>query len=210
MKYHELGGGQHKWLNNYSMPYQTEVDTVDYLLKNGIYAVNGKFTSWRYVDIVAFGCVAIENKYSNVRQDKGHSYGFRLVSKWHDNGMRGNIIILCAQRHDRVERTIWNVNDPIFYRRDGSPKQGIWYTTKKTQGHARRAEYGVSINPRLWREHIDRFDIIHDCLRNICTNMLTPENYHRYRLDFNNGNPAQEAEPVYTPIVQEQRQLSLL
>ena len=209
MKYHELGGGQQKWLNNLSLPHQTEVDTVDYLLKNGIYAVNGKFTSWRYVDIVAFGCVAIENKFSAPR-DRNAGYGFRLVSARHNNGIRGNVIILCIDRGDYIERTIWDVNDPIFRRADGLPKKGLMYIPNKKQYHLRHAEYGVSINSRLWREHIDRFDIIHDCLRNICTNMLTPENYHRYRLDFNNGNPAQEAEPVYTPIVQEQRQLSLL
>ena len=204
--FHKLGGMQQKWINPLVKPYQHEIDSVDYLLQNGIYAVNGKYTAWRYADIAAFGCVILEHKYS--RQHNDGSFLWRVKPRWHDNGIRGNIVMLCAEYDGRVERTFWDVNDAIFYLHNGELKKGIHYNPTK-HAHATR-DYGVSISRRMWREHIDRFDIIHDCLRNICTNMLTPENYHRYKLDFNNGNPAQEAEPVYTPIVQEQRQLSLL
>ena len=206
MKFHQTGGNQHKWLNNWNTPHKTEIDTCDYLLMNGIPAVNGKATHYKYVDLVAFGCVCIEVKYSELTT-KNH-YQWRAKPRWHNHGIRADVVILAVKRGDYIERTIWDVNEPIFYLPNGQLKQGLSYNPYK-RAHASR-DYGVSIDKRSWNHHIDRFDIIHDKLRHICMNDLTPEHYHRYKLDWTNGNPAQEAEPVYTPIVQEQRQLSLL
>ena len=113
------------------------------------------------------------------------------------------VIILCAQKGDRIERTIWDADDPIFYRNNGELLRSIGYNL--IGGNNLK----IGITPRLWNQHIDRFDILYAARKRWIENGFTPQSYYRYRLGLN-GNPAQEAEPVYTPIVQEQRQLSLL
>ena len=170
-----------KTIRQYGKPYQSEQDTITYLLSNGIFAVNGRITHYRYVDIVAFGFICIETKYSTL--NKKQRYHWRVEPTTHNRNLRGQIIILCAQTPCGIQRTIWNANDPIFYLPTNQLKRGIDYNPARS-ALTTTSIYGITLTPTLWHDHIDRFDIIHTYLQNICTTMLTPENYHHYAVKY--------------------------
>ena len=181
-----------------------EVTTRAWLIENGIPSERSyRKEDYNLTDLIAFGEIPIEVKYSNPSVRNNYRfYSYRLNR--HNNFTRiySMVIILCAQKGDRVERTIWDADDPIFYRNNGELLGGINYNL--AQGRCI-----TGITQRQWNQHIDRFDILYAARKRWIDNGFTPKSYYRYRLGLN-GNPAQEAEPVYTPIVQEQRQLSLL
>ena len=183
-----------------------EVTTRAWLIENGIPTERSfREVDYNLTDLISFGEIPVEIKYASlwVKFGKYPQYGYRLMQSLKHSRIYSMVIILCAQKGDRVERTIWDADDPIFYRNNGELIRTMTY-------HPNGQKYGkAGITPRLWNQHIDRFDILYAARKRWIENGFTPQSYYRYRLGLN-GNPAQEAEPVYTPIVQEQRQLSLL
>ena len=185
-----------------------EVTTRAWLIENGIPTERSfREVDYNLTDLISFGEIPVEIKYASLWLQKGKSpsYSYKLIQSLKHSRIYSMVIILCAQKGDRVERTIWDADDPIFYRNNGELLRSIDY--HPTGPNGRRIELGIT--PRLWNQHIDRFDILYAARKRWIENGFTPQSYYRYRLGLN-GNPAQEAEPVYTPIVQEQRQLSLL
>ena len=185
-----------------------EVTTRAWLIENGIPTERSfREVDYNLTDLISFGEIPVEIKYASLSVECGKypRYGYRLMQSLKHSRIYSMVIILCAQKGNRVERTIWDADDPIFYRNNGELLHAIHY--HPTGPNGRRIELGIT--PRLWNQHIDRFDILYAARKRWIENGFTPQSYYRYRLGLN-GNPAQEAEPVYTPIVQEQRQLSLL
>ena len=183
-----------------------EVTTRAWLIENGIPTERSfREVDYNYTDLIAFGEIPVEVKYSRLVSVNSRCpyYQYSLNTKLNHTRIYSMVIILCAQKGDRIERTIWDADDPIFYHNNGELLRIISY-------HITGGKYAkVGITPRLWNQHIDRFDILYAARKRWYDNGFTPKSYYRYRLGLN-GNPAQEAKPVYTPIVQEQRQLSLL
>ena len=185
-----------------------EVTTRAWLIENGIPTERSfREVDYNLTDLISFGEIPVEIKYASLSVECGKypRYGYRLIQSLKHSRIYSMVIILCAQKGNRVERTIWDADDPIFYRNNGELVSCMTY--HPTGPNGRRIELGIT--PRLWNQHIDRFDILYAARKRWIENGFTPQSYYRYRLGVN-GNPAQEAEPVYTPIVQEQRQLSLL
>ena len=183
-----------------------EVTTRAWLIENGIPTERSfREVDYNLTDLISFGEIPVEIKYASLWLQLGKypSYSYKLIQSLKHSRIYSMVIILCAQKGNQVERTIWDADDPIFYRNNGELLRGIIYhpTGKKN--------ITLGITPRLWNQHIDRFDILYAARKRWVENGFTPQSYYRYRLGLN-GNPAQQAEPVYTPIVQEQRQLSLL
>ena len=183
-----------------------EVTTRAWLIENGIPTERSfREVDYNLTDLISFGEIPVEIKYASlsVTYGKYPQYVYHLNHERKHSRIYSMVIILCAQKGNRVERTIWDADDPIFYRNNGELLRGIIYhpTGKKN--------ITLGITPRLWNQHIDRFDILYAARKRWIENGFTPQSYYRYRLGLND-NPAQDAEPVYTPIVQEQRQLSLL
>ena len=183
-----------------------EVTTRAWLIENGIPTERSfREVDYNLTDLISFGEIPVEIKYASlfVTYGKYLQYNFHLNESAKHSRIYSMVIILCAQKGNRVERTIWDADDPIFYRNNSELLRSISY---HPNGHNK---IKVGITPRLWNQHIDRFDILYAARKRWVENGLTPQSYYRYRLGLNN-NPAQQPEPVYTPIVQEQRQLSLL
>ena len=182
-----------------------EVTTRAWLIENGIPTERSfREVDYNLTDLISFGEIPVEIKYSCPVVELGnHRYLYGLNHRLKHSRIYSMVIILCAQKGNRVERTIWDADDPIFYRNNGALISSICY--HPTGGKKNK----VGITPHLWNQHIDRFDILYAARKRWIENGFTPQSYYHYRLGLN-GNPAQEAEPVYTPIVQEQRQLSLL
>lgn len=183
-----------------------EVTTRAWLIENGIPTERSfREVDYNLTDLISFGEIPVEIKYASLwlKFGKYPQYGYRLNPHLRHSRIYSMVIILCAQKGDRVERTIWDADDPIFYRNNGELLRTIHYSL--TGGNNLK----IGITTRQWNQHIDAFDILYAARKRWIDNGFTPQSYYRYRLGLN-GNPAQEAEPVYTPIVQEQRQLSLL
>ena len=186
-----------------------EVTTRAWLIENGIPTERSfREVDYNLTDLISFGEIPVEIKYASlqVKKRKYLMYDYAINSHLNHSRIYSMVIILCAQKGNQVERTIWDADDPIFYRNNGELIRSISYYPFGPNGR-RYVELGIT--PRLWNQHIDRFDILYAARKRWIDNGFTPQSYYRYRLGLN-GNPAQEAEPVYTPIVQEQRQLSLL
>ena len=183
-----------------------EVTTRAWLIQNGIPTERSfRVVDYNLADLISFGEIPVEIKYSSHHLVGGKYplYRFHLNNNLNHTRIYSMVIILCAQKGERVERTIWDADDAIFFYNNGKLLRDICYNP--TGG--KKIKFGIT--PRLWNQHIDAFDILYAARKRWIDNGFTPESYYRYRLGVD-GNPAQEAEPVYTPIVQEQRQLSLL
>ena len=183
-----------------------EVTTRAWLIENGIPTERSfREVDYNLTDLISFGEIPVEIKYASLWLQKGKSpsYSYALNPHLRHSRIYSMVIILCAQKGNRVERTLWDADDPIFYRNNGELLRTITYHPNG------KKNITLGITPRLWNQHIDRFDILYAARKRWIENGFTPQSYYRYRLGLND-NPAQDAEPVYTPIVQEQRQLSLL
>ena len=184
-----------------------EVTTRAWLIENGIPTERSfREVDYNLTDLISFGEIPVEIKYSSLSVVKGKypQYQYVLNNSLRHSRIYSMVIILCAQIGNEVERTIWDADDPIFYRNNGELISSIAYYRREPKI---KSKFGIT--PHLWNQHIDRFDILYAARKRWIENGFTPQSYYHYRLGLN-GNPAQEAEPVYTPIVQEQRQLSLL
>ena len=107
-------------------PFEEEV--ILKLRSLGIYATFGVYGEWKYVDVVAFGCVRIEVKTSTVghfhlSQDHGNEEG------WDSS----DIVILVCRGEESDTFHIMRQNHPVFYRDDGSLKYAITYSGEKSQ-----------------------------------------------------------------------------
>lgn len=82
-----------------------ENDIIKALKLQGIYACSGKRSRTRWVDVVAFGCVAIEAKLAQVRDhDYGNtSYSFTFTKKQAEQGIRGDVIIFMIDTDNRTD-----------------------------------------------------------------------------------------------------------
>ena len=183
-----------------------EVTTRAWLIENGIPTERSfREVDYNLTDLISFGEIPVEIKNSSlsVTVRRYTRYQYYLNQDLKHSRIYSMVIILCAQKGNEIERTIWDADDPIFYRNNGELLVSIGYNLIGGRNHK------VGITTRQWNQHIDAFDILYAARKRWIDNGFTPESYYRYRLGVN-GNPAQEAEPVYTPIVQEQRQLSLL
>lgn len=107
-----------------------EQHLIDLLKRKGIHAVSGKRSRARWVDIVVFGCVAIEAKKGN---RKNNSYHFSFTPKQVQQGIRGDILIFMIEKPDAtLDYFLIRSDDPHLFHGDGTRKQWINYTPGST------------------------------------------------------------------------------
>lgn len=91
----------------------------------GIFAVPGKYSPFKFIDVVAFGCVLIEIKYSSLLDDK--RYMFKFSRRQHQNGISSDLVCLITDDGLSQRFSVFPSDLRVFYHSDGSLKQGVVY-----------------------------------------------------------------------------------
>jgi hypothetical protein len=107
-----------------------EVLLVNYLLKHGVFAdVGAKFKDYKLADVVAWGCVTIEMKYSWSEIEK-HKFEF-TPRQLKMNGAGVDVICLATDGMGEMEYHFFDARNPFFYN-CGKLKRTVTY-----QSHAK-------------------------------------------------------------------------
>jgi hypothetical protein len=98
---------------------------IDYLLNHGIAAEMGAiFKSFKYADVVSWGCVTIELKYSKPQDGK---YKFEFTPRQRRLNCEGlNIICLAVDNGKQIGYHFFDAKNPLFYQ-DGKLKNSVYY-----------------------------------------------------------------------------------
>lgn len=92
-----------------------EVLLVNYLLKNGVFAdVGARLKAYKFADVVAWGCVKIEMKYSWSHEEK-HKFQF-TPRQLKLNGAGVDVICLATDGTGEIEYHFFDAKDPFFYK----------------------------------------------------------------------------------------------
>lgn len=98
---------------------------IEYLKNMGIYAAPGKCSEWRWIDVVAWGCVLIEVKSSTLRPDNTYTFNFTPTQRI--KGIQADLVVLLPIEEFENTFHVFRSNDPIFYKRDGTLRQAVDY-----------------------------------------------------------------------------------
>jgi hypothetical protein len=111
--------------NKSGVPHEQKL--IKKLKAQGIYACSGKRSRTRWVDVVAFGCVAIEAKKGMPFNTQ--SYLFRFTPKQVKRGIRGDIVAFIIDREGTREYYLMRKDCPFLYdEHDYSLKPAISFT----------------------------------------------------------------------------------
>lgn len=116
---------------------------VPYLAKHGIYADYGKNTRYKYVDVMAWGCVKIEVKLSQNHVGKDWlltsvmttgAWSFKMYSANNKDTLTPDVIMLICDRGDgSPSYHLLPYTHPVFYRKDGVRKINVSYQEYETK-----------------------------------------------------------------------------
>lgn len=132
----------------------SEQIVIDALMKRGIGATTGKVANAPDVDVVAWGWVNIECKYSGLKHTKGTGRSFKFVTtpKQQKRGFLAHIVILVCEYPDGdVTFHMFGNRDPYFYKKDGSVKTGFTFTPDRY----RKSNAGFAGHHPLTQEVMD-------------------------------------------------------
>ena len=98
---------------------------IDHLLNHGIAAEMGAiFKSFKYADVVSWGCVTIELKYSKSQDGK---YKFEFTPRQRRLNCEGlHVICLAVDNGKQVGYHFFDAKNPLFYQ-DGKLKNSVYY-----------------------------------------------------------------------------------
>lgn len=99
---------------------------IDYLQKHGVAAEMGAvFKDFKFADVVTWGCVTIELKYSKPQASK---YKFEFTPRQRRLNGEGVGIICLAMETDKgtISYHFFDAKNPIFYQ-DGKLKNSVYY-----------------------------------------------------------------------------------
>lgn len=131
-----------------------EQGLVEMLRSKGIYAVTGKGSEFPYVDVVAWGCVRIEVKSSNLVYGKSYQFGFSADQKGY--GMRADLVCLIARNY--FSPVIIPASHPVFYKTSGKLKSNINWIPNARKYKSRRGL--ISLTTGMMLEHQECWDLI--------------------------------------------------
>lgn len=142
----------------------SEAVAIERLKRMGIHALPGKAVSAADVDVVAWGCVWIEVKYSTARKyDASGSpiFQFNLSPEQRRRGFLGHLLMLICDYGDRITYHICPADFPALYRKSWR-KTGFTYMPGRQNDTASRIRsYDVAVLNDAWMtEHQDRYDLI--------------------------------------------------
>lgn len=149
---------------------------VNRLMSMGIFAVPGKRTTMKWVDVVAWGCVTVEVKSAKF---KNGSYRFDMGSQRRRKKIQ-DIVVLVTE--DTKQCYLFTGDNPLFYRADGSIKPMVAYNSS-----------GVyltenSLTTSLLNDALDKWQLIEDRRQAISKELINgsfvmPNQSHMVRTD---------------------------
>lgn len=144
---------------------------IDYLASRGHYAVPGKAVTASHTDIVVWGCVGIEVKYSYLDQRRGSNphFTFNFSAPQIERGLLGDFVLLICDYGERQTFHLFLSNDDKFYRdRDGRLKSAVTYTPHRTY----RAGMPAVFTDEIMLASQDRTDLLWDKIRAFSLEMI--------------------------------------
>jgi len=109
-----------------------EQELIHKLKSLGYYACSGKKSRSRWVDVVVFGCIAIEAKLAQNKNKNGH--GFRFSVKQARDGIRAEVVVFIIKRDGVTDYYILPASSPVLYDDNGNLKAYISYTPNSNHG----------------------------------------------------------------------------
>lgn len=153
---------------DYEVPYvKSEQIAIDYLSKHGIPALPGKTIRKSFVDVIAFGCVRIEVKYSKLHLNgKDPYFAFQTTPAQRERGFLGDIVMLICDYGDKTTYHFFPVSEPAFYMNDRM-KTGIMFTPGFWEARKFGATRTVLVQGTM-NDAQDRIELVHSALRDYC------------------------------------------
>lgn len=138
----------------------TEIIAIAYLEKNGIPCFPGKTLAQSYVDVIAFGCVLIEVKYSRLKMGRFH---FVTTPRQMRKGFSGELVLLVCDYGDRHTFHFFDPRHPVFWMK-GRVKSSFDFTPGAMEAKKHGNNRVVMTQP-LMDDAENRIDMIDDALR---------------------------------------------
>lgn len=133
-----------------------EYEVIEKLRNMGIHATFGRYSPWKWVDIVAWGCVRIEVKTAQFNDGK---FQFRLTQEGstHEGWNASDLVLLiCRYGDENNTFHLFRRSHPVFYRPDGTVKTGVVYRP----GGNPIKPYGHALSDLLMARYQDRWEMI--------------------------------------------------
>lgn len=137
---------------------QSECLAIAYLHGKHIPCLPGKAYQVADVDILAWGCVRIEVKYSTIRH-YNHCFTFGLTQRQRQRGLLADVVLLICDYGDRQTFHLLEPDDPVFYFKDGRRKGGFTFTPGQMQ-QKKHAQNRITLTQPRMDEAQDRIDLI--------------------------------------------------
>lgn len=138
MKEHSAGQSKQPRLNAWESRVHSENVALAKLSSVGVWAQTGKSCSSPHVDIVAWGCVHIEAKYSRLT-DRNGQFTFATTPAQQQVGLRADLVMLICDYGDERGCTyhLLPADDDAFYMHPDDPdrrrlKTGVTYKPGQT------------------------------------------------------------------------------
>src|SRR3990167_9450953 len=92
----------------------TEILAIEYLKQHKIPALPGKAYKLADVDILAWGCVRVEVKYSSIRH-YNHYFSFSLTRRQRQRGVLADVVLMICDYGDHRTFHLFDPDDEVFY-----------------------------------------------------------------------------------------------
>lgn len=127
---------------------------VDRMRSLGLFAMTGKMSRWAWQDVIVWGCVRVECKWSPVSSEGDYIFKFDSQAR---RGMNSHVIVLICD--DGMNRSfhVFPSNHPIFFGKDGQRKKGVQY---KPFAKHRKLNGAHTMTPDLMIGHKDNWQLI--------------------------------------------------
>jgi len=168
--YRELGRSQvHSSADRRRAVVQSEKEVIEILKGQGIPALPGKALGHQYADIIAWGCVLIEVKYSRIRNNNLFIFSFSPQQR--NYSIRGDLVVLVCDYGDKITHHVFLSSDPVFYFKSGSLKPSTCYMpyAKQRRNFANR----ITLMPEYMEAHQGKWDMVEDVRLNVKEFLLT-------------------------------------
>lgn len=159
---------QHVTNEDYQVPVvESEKMAITYLATHGIPALPGKTIRHSYVDLIAFGCIGIEVKYSRLEDIRGVvKFQFDTTPAQQKKGFRASVVLLICDYESERTFHFFDAKDPVFYMK-GRLKTGFTFTPGAYEP-LKHGENRVVMVQGMMDNAQDKVQLIYDKLDEYC------------------------------------------
>lgn len=142
---------------------------IGYLNAHGIPALPGKAFLASDVDIVAWGCVRVEVKYSGLPLNERH-FTFGLTRRQVQRGLLADVVMLVCDYEDRQTFHLFPPDEPAFYFLDGRRKGGFIFTPGQME-QKKHMQNHVTLTQPMMDTAQDRIGLITAALKRVSADL---------------------------------------